>query len=114
MRCPICETENRDDVAECATCGKALAVEADLLEDVPVIDGLEQTIHDPLESAGPPPPEVPGLEQTLIASKDLQVVEESVPGVERTQIEEDPSAPLFWQGGADVDTGREPDDGVRT
>src|SRR5438067_1114764 len=93
VKCPICETQNPDDAAECANCGKVLAIEADLLEDVAPIDGLEQTIHDPTESATGPIPTIAELEQTMIARKDLAVPEEHVPDVEMTKIEEDPAAP---------------------
>lgn len=115
VKCPICETSNADDASECAKCGKALAVYLDLIDEVVPIDGLEQTIHDPLESATGPVPILAELEQTQIARKDLKVSPEVVPGVERTPIEADPSLPSFWSaGGVDLDLGREPDDGQRT
>ena len=115
LKCPICETDNGDDAYECATCGKALVTDADLLEDIAPIDGLEQTIHDPLESATGPVQALAELEQTMIARKDLAVVPEVVPGVEHTWIEEDPNALSHWSAGAlDLERGRELDDGVRT
>jgi hypothetical protein len=43
MRCPVCETENPDDVAECANCGKPFKREAQLLADVSPLPGFEGT-----------------------------------------------------------------------
>lgn len=115
MRCPVCETDNPEDAGECATCGKQLMREADLDgADVAPIEGLEETIHDPLESVGPPAALLPELEQTQVARRDLQIHEERVPGVEFTALESDPDAPVLWQGGVDLDLGRAEDDGVRT
>jgi hypothetical protein len=114
VKCPICETENPDETLECVQCGKILATEADLLEDIPPIAGLEQTIHDPMESATGPIAAIPELEQTMVARRDLQVAADVLPGVERTKVEEDPEAPIHWIGGVDLDLGREKDDGVRT
>ena len=115
MRCPVCETENRDDDATCATCGKALFVEADVVADVALIEGLEETIRDPLESAIGPVQVIPEVEFTPIARKDLVVAVEIMPDVERTPIEADPDAISNWSAaGVELDLGREPDDGVRT
>jgi len=115
VKCPICETENSEETAECVNCGKILFTEADLLEDVEPVAGLEQTLHDPMESATGPIAAIAELEQTMVARKDLKVPEEQVPGVERTQIQEDPEAPVLWiAGNVDLDRGRELDDGVRT
>jgi hypothetical protein len=115
LKCPICETVNAEDASECATCGRRLFSDADLLEDVAAIDGLEQTIHDPSESATGPIPVIAELEQTQIARRDLAVVEEMVPGVERTPIEADPNVASFWStGNLELDVDRAPDDGQRT
>jgi hypothetical protein len=114
MRCPVCETENSAGAAECARCGKQLAAPAYLVEDVRPIEGLEETIHDPRESATGPVQLLPEVEFTQVASKDLPVRAEAVPGVEHTQIEMDPSVAPLWTGGVDLDLGREPDDGART
>ena len=115
-KCPVCETVNPDDAAECEGCGKVLFAEADLLDEIAPIEGLEETIHDPLESATGPIATLPELEQTRLARRDLKVVDEVVPGVERTQLEADPNAVSFWGGAVDPDLelGREPDDGQRT
>jgi hypothetical protein len=111
-KCPVCETDTPDDAMECPTCGKVLATDADLVEDVPLIDGLEQTLQEKITADDAQL--IPGLEQTQIADKLLKVADEHVPDVEYTQLEEDPSAPVNWMGGAPIDLGREPDDGVRT
>ena len=96
VKCPVCETTNSDDAAECGDCGKILFADADLVVDVAPIEGLEETLHDPLESATGPVAMIPELE--------------------RTQIEADPDAVSFWGGGVDpdLDLGREPADGQRT
>jgi hypothetical protein len=115
MRCPVCETENRDDDTACATCGKALLVEADLVADVAPLEGLEETIRDPLESAIGPVQVLPEVEFTPVARKDLAVAVEIMKDVERTPIEADPDAVSHWStAGVDLDLGRAPDDGVRT
>ena len=112
MRCPVCETENSDDAAECANCGKILASEADLFEDVEPVPGLELTLQPPVETETQTLAE---LEQTQLAPKDLEVPEEHVPDVEYTQLEQDPAAPLNWTAGnTPLDLGRELDDGQRT
>ncbi len=116
VKCPVCETVNSDEAAECTDCGKVLFAEADLVDDVAPIEGLEETIHDPRESATGPIATLAELEQTQLARRDLKVFEEVVPGVEHTQLESDPDAVTFWGGGVDPDLelGREPDDGQRT
>ena len=116
VKCPVCETINSDDAAECGDCGKIIFSDADLVDDVEPIEGLEETIHDPLESATGPVALIAELEQTQLARRDLRIAEEVVPGVERTQLEADPGVVSFWSGGVDpdLDLGREPDDGQRT
>jgi predicted amidophosphoribosyltransferase len=116
VKCPVCEADNSADAAECRDCGKLLSSRAaDLPEDVPPIDGLEQTIHDPRESATGPVATLPELERTQLARKDLKVAAEMVRDVEQTQIEVDPNAVSLWSSaGVEMDLGREPDDGERT
>jgi hypothetical protein len=114
VKCPVCETPNADEAAECSTCGKILFADADLVDDVAPIEGLEETLHDPLESGTAPVAPLLELERTQLARKDLRVALEVVPGVERTQLEADPDAIPLWSGGVDLDLGREPDDGQRT
>ena len=68
MRCPVCETENSEDAAECANCGKALSVEADLVEEVAPLPGLELTLQEPVQAQVDLMSE---LEQTQLAPPDL-------------------------------------------
>jgi hypothetical protein len=115
MRCPLCETENPDDVAECASCGKQLHDDAMLLDEVEPIEGLEETLRDPLESAAGPIEMLPELERTQLARGDLRIQVELVPGVERTQLEVDESVPSSWTvGQVELDRGREQDLEPRT
>src|ERR1700759_4485024 len=112
MRCPLCETENPDDFAECRNCGKQLHTDAELLEDVQPIDGLEETLYVTALVADET---LPDLVQTQVASRDLQVQDELVPGVERTQLVADERAPSNWTtGNVELDSGRELDLDPRT
>jgi hypothetical protein len=113
MRCPLCETENPDDVAECRNCGKQLHTDAELLEDVVPIEGLEETLQNPVESGAVEM--LADLQQTMVASKSLRIREETVPDVEHTQLEADLSAQSNWTtGNVDLDLGREQDQEPRT
>ena len=113
MRCPLCETENGEDVAECRNCGKQLHTDAELLEDVEPIEGLEETLRGPAD--GGPIELLPDLQQTMVASKNLRIQEETVPGVERTQLEADLNVQSNWTtGNVDLDLGREQDQDPRT
>jgi hypothetical protein len=115
VRCPLCETENPGDAAECANCGKQLHTDAELLEDVSPIEGLEETLRDPAESATGHIDTLADLQQTQLASRDLRIQDELVPGVERTQLTADESAPSNWTvGNVDLDMGRERDLEPRT
>jgi hypothetical protein len=112
VRCPMCETENGDQASECSSCGKVLAVEADLVEDVEPVPGLEQTLQDPVEVEVAV---IAELEQTQLAPPGLAVALEVVPGVEHTQIEADPAAPVNWVAGeVALDRGRDEDHDPRT
>jgi hypothetical protein len=115
MRCPLCETENPDDAAECASCGKQLQTDAELFEDAAPIEGLEETLADPWESESVVIETLPGLEQTQLASRDLRIQDEHVPDVERTQLEADVTVPSFWsESDIDLESGREQDLAPRT
>jgi hypothetical protein len=115
MRCPVCETENRAGAADCATCGKAFFAQSIRVPDAPLIEGLEETIRDPTESATGPVQMIPDVELTEVARKDLVVWVDDMPDVERTPIEADPDEASRWTTGpVDLDPGRELDDGVRT
>lgn len=112
MKCPVCEAENAADALECDNCGKQLATEADVLEDVAPIPGLEQTLQDAVDV---PTQAMTELEGTQLASPDLQVDVAPTPGVEHTQIEQDPQAPINWVAGqVALDSGRELDNDPRT
>src|SRR3954470_9035661 len=114
MQCPVCEAENQDDALECDSCGRAFTA-TDGGDGVAKIDGLELT---------------------QLASPDLAVDVQPIPGVEHTRLEEDPGVPSHWTGGEiplerthhepvaaateawtadlELDSGREPDSGERT
>jgi hypothetical protein len=111
MLCPLCETDNPDDLPECTDCGKQLHTDAQVLEDVAPLPGLEETMQ---LSVDVPAETMADLERTLVARSDLRVQVEVVPGVERTQLEEDPSAPINWSGQVVLDRGREEDLDPRT
>jgi hypothetical protein len=112
MRCPVCEADNGEDALECVTCGKVLASEADLVEDVELLPGLELTLQDAVEA---PLERLAGLEQTQLVAPGLQVQVEEVPEVEHTQLEIDPAAPVNWTAGqVALDRGRDVDLDPRT
>jgi hypothetical protein len=114
MRCPLCEKETSDDVAECANCGKQLHADAQVLEQVRPLEGLEETLRDPLES-GVDPALMPELEHTQIASRNLRVADERVPDLQLTRIEADAAAQSSWTAGRlELESGREPDSSPRT
>ena len=114
VRCPVCETENHDDAVECETCGKSLFAVLEQIPEVQLIEGLEETVRDPLESVGGAAETMADLERTQLARRDLRVVEEVVPGVEHTQVDFDPEVASLWGGGVTLDDDRAADDGVRT
>jgi len=115
MICPLCETESPDDLPECTGCGKELFAQLEPEQTVELIDGLEETSRAPLASAFGSVSFMVELEETAVARRDLAIAEEPMTAVESTQLQSDPSAPLFWSAGApDLDLGRELDDGART
>jgi len=112
MRCPVCESDNPRDAAECISCGRKLSGKADAVADGPLLEGLEQTLYS--GGADAPVQFLGEIEQTRLVTKPIAVDAELIPGVERTQLEIDPAATSLWSGGVEVDRGRETDDGVRT
>jgi hypothetical protein len=111
MKCPVCETES-GGALECANCGKVLASETAIVEDVAPLPGLELTLQEPVELQVAA---LPDLEQTQVASPGLQVDVAELPGVERSQVEADPAAPLNWTAGQlAFDRGRDEDHDPRT
>jgi hypothetical protein len=112
MRCPLCETDNPETAPECAGCGKQLNAGDALLADVPLIEGLEATLQAARDVAVE---RIPELEGTQLARRDLRIQDERVPGVELTQLQADPSAPMAWTAGQlELDSGRELDLDPRT
>ena len=112
----MCESPNADDALECAVCGKQLLLEMpfDAVEEP--LEGLEQTLLDPLESAAGAIAPIADLETTqLLDSKKLNVTVEAIE-VERTPIEARLDLPSNWTGEADPDLAptRIADDGERT
>ena len=77
VRCAVCEADNLDDAAECASCGKPLAVMSQDVEAEPVA-GLEATLAEPVDVEVPA---IAGLEPTGVASRDLEVEEAPLPDV---------------------------------
>jgi len=114
MRCPLCETENPDDLGECSNCGKQLHADAQVLEQVRQLEGLEETVRDPLES-GVDPDRMPEIEEKQIASRGLRIDDERVPNIERTPFQADAAAPSSWTAGRlELESGREIDASERT
>ena len=115
MRCPVCDSDNLDDSAECVSCGKAFPSRAE--------DGRAAAALEELEMTQVAPPEAPvrveplaGLEHTRLPADraaQSQWTAEAVP-LERTQHEVDAEAQGAWEGEIEVDPGREPDSGERT
>jgi hypothetical protein len=115
MLCALCETHNPVEVADCSNCGKQLHADARVLELVRPLEGLEETLRDPLESGVDPDDRMPELEQTQIASRTLRIVEERVPNLELTPIEADAAVPSSWTAGRlELESGREVDEAPRT
>jgi hypothetical protein len=111
--CPICETPNPEDAAECETCGKVLLLEGDLeVEEEPMAD-LEQTLLDPLDSVTGPVVRLAEVEDTQLADRRMEVQVEAVE-VERTKQEEGPASTLWFGGLADMESGRESDGMAKT
>ena len=115
MRCPVCDSDNLDDSAECVSCGKAFPSRAE--------DGRAAAALEELEMTQVAPPEAPvrveplaGLEHTRLPADraaQSQWTAEAMP-LERTQHEVDAEAQGAWEGEIEVDPGREPDSGERT
>jgi hypothetical protein len=114
MQCPVCDADNLDDAVECSSCGRMFGSGEGAGEEDGPLEGLETTHFAPTGLARP----------------------ESLPGVERTQIEADPQAASEWTAGemalestryeaaagttaastpgAEIDRGREPTSRERT
>jgi hypothetical protein len=116
MRCPVCDTDNLDAAAECASCGKALrAPEDDAFAEASPLEGLLPTLE--AEGDLPVSPEiVRDLERTRI-DQDADAPLSWTAGpllLERTALAADPDAVSSWTGEVELDLGRERDAGPRT
>jgi hypothetical protein len=115
MRCTVCEADNDGGASECATCGKVLVREDAIEAGVEVIPGLEHTVRDPRQLDGVFVEPLQTVERTELASRDLPVRLERSFEVERTQLDLDPSAPIFWTAEpVEIERGREAEDVERT
>lgn len=108
MNCPVCESPNADDALECVTCGKQLLLEGEVEPEPEPLEGLEQTVLDPLESAAGPVAPIAELELTQAADPKLQVTVEAIE-VDRTPIEQKLDVPSNWTGEVDLDPTRNVD-----
>jgi len=108
--CPVCDTDNPQDAVECASCGRVLRRPTDVPGFAPPIEGLEGTLHAPVEAAVPALPE---LEQTAVAPRWLRVPEERI-AFESTAHEAEGAATNWTAGPLDLETGREEEAGPPT
>src|SRR2546426_1606910 len=75
MRCPVCDSDNLDDSAECVSCGKAFPSRA---EDGRAAAALEE------------------LEMTQVAPPEAPVRVEPLAGLEHTRLPADRAAQSQW------------------
>src|SRR2546428_9821276 len=112
MRCPVCDSDNLDDSAECVSCGKAFPSRAE--------DGRAAAALEELEMTQVAPPEAPvrveplaGLEHTPLPAGPAapsQWTAEAMP-LERTHHEVDAEAHGAWASEIEVDPGPDADSG---
>src|SRR2546426_10905155 len=112
MRCPVCDSDNLDDSAECVSCGKAFPSRAE--------DGRAAAALEELEMTQVAPPEAPvrveplaGLEHTRLPADraaQSQWTAEAMP-LERTQHEGDAEAQGAWGAGIGANPGAGPSGG---
>jgi hypothetical protein len=92
------------------SCGKVLRKASSVPGFAPALDGLEPTLQEPADAVLE---RLPGLEPTMVASRDVRIVEERLP-VERTPHESN-GAPVNWVPGRfELETGRASDSAQRT
>jgi hypothetical protein len=108
--CPVCDTDNPQNAVECASCGRVLRKPTDVPGFAPPIEGLEETLHAPVDAAALALPE---LEQTALSPRSLRVPEERL-AVERTAHEAEDAATNWMPGPLDLESGREEDSEART
>ncbi len=107
--CPVCEHQQAQG-EECDNCGKRLQAARAVAVAVPTLPELEQTQH----SGGKVPVEAPVLPEL---DHTRQKVGPDLPPQAVQDLEATRAAPVGQvsvQGLAELDTGRAPDDGVRT
>ena len=108
--CPVCDTDNPQNAVECASCGRVLRRPTDVPGFAAPIEGLEGTLHAPVDAAVEAFPE---LEQTALSAGSLRVPEERL-AVDRTAHEPDGAAPNWTPGPLELDRGRDEDADPRT
>ena len=106
--CPVCETPNPEDAAECGVCGKVLFLEGEIEVDAAPMADLEQTLLDPLDLVTGPVTRLAEVEDTQLADRRMEVVVEAVE-VERSQQEEGLASGLWLGGLPEMDNGRQSD-----
>jgi hypothetical protein len=114
MQCPVCDAENLDDAVECAGCGRMFASGPGAGEADGPLEGLETTRFAPTDPARPE--SLPGVERTQIEA-DPRAASEWTAGelaLESTQHEVAAGATTAWTPGGEIDRGRESTSGERT
>jgi hypothetical protein len=111
MLCPICETTNDESALECESCGRQLLSEAQLVETIRPIEGLEEPSYLDDTRLTPEGDPLEGVEPTMQESAGAVAVE-SIP-IEPTLVAGPRDVPLDPLP-ADFDVGRESDDLPRT
>src|SRR5256712_13845489 len=115
MRCPVCDSDNLDDSAECVSRGKAFPSRAE--------DGRAAAALEELEMTQVAPPEAParveplaGLEHTRLpadrAAPSQWTAAATPPGRPPPQV--DAAAPSAWAGATEDRPGRTPGSGAAT
>jgi len=116
MCCPVCDTDNLHDAAECASCGKTLRAEGDeVASQAPALEGLLSTHAADAELPVEVEP-VPDLTPTRLHADEAAPVSWTAGplALEHTALAIDPKAVSSWTGEVEVDSGRERDAGPRT
>jgi hypothetical protein len=106
--CPVCEHPQAQG-AECDVCGKKLVHGPGAIPFVPPVDGLEPTLHAPVDAATQPIPDLeptrraavdareePALDLDLGRAMPVDAPADSVPGLERAgeDVPQDAATPI--------------------